>query len=1328
MKKHIIKACAIIAAFCFLLFSESLSVLAIPTGPAGTAFTVTFDSAGGSAVEQITDVAPGSTISEPVQPTKDGYYFEGWYRDEAHTEKWDFSSDTVTGDLTLHARWYYIIIAADVRREAIAGKLRISNFQYSGAGEAPTDIFVPSTLIGYPLTGIGYQAFYQRGLTGVILPDCLQTIDMNAFTGNEALTGVVIPESVNDIELGAFAGCALTEVHLPDGLTMIGSGAFGNNQITNVELPSHLTRIGSEAFYGNQLTEIELPDTVTTIDDYAFAQNRLASVSIPDHVTSIEEGVFYNNALTDVELPDSITSIGENAFKGNQLTRIDLPDSITSIGVSAFESNLLIQLDLPENLTVISWKTFKDNQLTHLDLEGVTSIGSYAFQNNALTGTLVLPSSVQTIDSYVFDGNALTGLTLNDGLQTIGSMSFQNNQITSLRMPDTVTSCGSSAFINNHIETLTLSDHLTALYSSVFQGNPIAGDLVIPDSVTSIDSYAFSGGKITGLTLSQNLQTIGWDAFSGNEISGSLTIPASVESIDNGAFDSNHLSEVTFESGSASINSWAFDSQRPPEGYVSFRGWYQDESHSRSFNFREIEDNSTAYAYYTPLMYSVYFNANGGSAVSWQSVYPNGHAAVPDNPEKYGYVFGGWFQDAALETPWNFESDAVTRSITLYAKWTPDDGSPGSGGDSGGTPPAGNTAPTATNVGISGTAQIGQTLTGEYTFFDAEDDDETGSTYQWYLAEDSSGINTREISGVTARTYVISPDCEYRYIAFSVIPSDGTDTGTAEISGWAGPVQPAGTASGGTQHPSSASNAPPAASVMVNGKGYSAGTVKTQIQNGRTQTTVNVDPGKLDSVLENAGGEAKLTIPVMTGANTASGVLAAQMVKNMASMDADIELKTASASYTLPAAAINLDAVAEQFGKDVPLSDIKVDITISEPSDNTAKIIENAAEADGFSVMVPAVAFTVTCTYGGKTVEVENYSAYAERTIEIPDGVDLNKITTAVVVEEDGPVRHVPTMVTEKDGRYYARIRCLTNSVYTLIYNPVEFPDAQNHWAKNAINDMASRKITTGYEDGIFRPEGNITRAEFAAIIVRALGLKAGDGARAFGDVKASDWYAGYVETAADYGLIAGFSDGTFLPDAVITREQAMVIIERAMAITGIDIALSDEETSSLFSEYTDAAGISGYARKSMAACLKTGVLSGNTDGTLAPRENLTRAEVTVITRRLLIKSGLINPASATTTDAATDYSSAENWLSLPYVIGYSAADDFLIKNPHLKFAQGADDTGVIIPYNTEDVDTWVPGNVALGRGVFHSFDYPFYYYNIRDNAAERAECFLDKR
>jgi hypothetical protein len=414
------------------------------------------------------------------------------------------------------------------------------------------------------------------------------------------------------------------------------------------------------------------------------------------------------------------------------------------------------------------------------------------------------------------------------------------------------------------------------------------------------------------------------------------------------------------------------------------------------------------------------------------------------------------------------------------------------------------------------------------------------------------------------------------------------------------------------------------ASIMVNGQRIVAGTTADTMEDGKTITTIIIDKKKLDETMKIEGKNALVIIPIQSGSNTAIGEFNGRIVKDLELQLATLKIQTETGTYTVPTSEINIDAVSAKLGQNLKLGDIKVQIRISEPLDATVSVVQNAATSEAFSIVVPAIEYSISATYKDQTVEVRTFNGYVERTIAIPDGVDSRKITTGIVVKPDGSTYHVPTKVTIINGKYYAVINSLTNSTYTVIWHPMEFSDVTTHWAKDAINDMGARMIVNGTDGLNYEPDLGVTRAEFTAIVIRSLGLEAGLGENKFIDVDTNDWYCDYVETAISYGIITGYDDVTFGPNDKITREQAMIITTRAMKITGLDATFNDDELSSLLAAYKDSSSVASYATTGVAACLKTGIVTGIGNSTIAPKQNITRGEVAVIVQRLLQKSKLI--------------------------------------------------------------------------------------------------------
>lgn len=411
--------------------------------------------------------------------------------------------------------------------------------------------------------------------------------------------------------------------------------------------------------------------------------------------------------------------------------------------------------------------------------------------------------------------------------------------------------------------------------------------------------------------------------------------------------------------------------------------------------------------------------------------------------------------------------------------------------------------------------------------------------------------------------------------------------------------------------------------VLVNGKQESAGKAVTTESGGVKTTTIFVDTVKLLEKLRTAGDRAVVTIPVGVSANVIVAELDSQVIVDMARASATLVVRTPQASYTLPADQLGIEALSARLGAGVRSDNVKVRITIAEASASTASTVAAAAAAGGFTVVTTPLDFTVSATYGGRTVELSKFGKFVERTVALPNGLDSDKMTTGIVIEADGSFRHVPTKIVVIDGTYHAAINSLTNSVYSVVWHPVKFADAERHWAKDAINDMGARMVINGVTGTKFDPSAAITRAEFAAMIVRGLGLKPGEGEQTFPDVADGSWYAGIVRTATSYGLIQGFN-GTFRPNDKITREEAMKIAAKAMELTGLAGKVGSSDAVAALSKFADGADIAVWAREAIALTAQAELITGRSGGRLEPKANISRAEVAVLIQRLLQRSELI--------------------------------------------------------------------------------------------------------
>ncbi|MDQ8735148.1 S-layer homology domain-containing protein [Paenibacillus sp. LHD-38] len=178
------------------------------------------------------------------------------------------------------------------------------------------------------------------------------------------------------------------------------------------------------------------------------------------------------------------------------------------------------------------------------------------------------------------------------------------------------------------------------------------------------------------------------------------------------------------------------------------------------------------------------------------------------------------------------------------------------------------------------------------------------------------------------------------------------------------------------------------------------------------------------------------------------------------------------------------------------------------------------------------------------------------------------------------------------------------------------FSDIVGHWAKDDIMQMVNKSIVEGIDNDRFAPNNNVTRAQFAALIARALKLKEGNGKNPFADVKAGSWYEETVKSAYAAGIITGLTSSSFAPDKSITREEMSVMLMRAKAYAA-GVKIDSLKTGSL-KGFKDEGDISEWAKKSVGFAIASGLLKGRTASSFSPKKFTTRAESAVVIKRLL--------------------------------------------------------------------------------------------------------------
>lgn len=311
------------------------------------------------------------------------------------------------------------------------------------------------------VTSIGERAFKGTGITSVVLPKGLITIESSAFANTAALTNVDFTNSTNlaNMKTSAFENSGLTAVDLSPmnastaASLKVGIKAFkGNSSLARVTLSTKMTEIGTEVFASTNITTIEIVENIAKIDPLAFEGTPLATLTVnaantsfsaednvlyntektrlvlypegktdaeftlSDTLTHIEEGAFNASpTLTNVITGTGLVSIGDYAFDGAaKLVAIELKDSLTHIGQFAFNRSALATIALPANMTGIEANAFAGAaKLTKLDLRkaaAIKTVKANAFKGSALN-TMVISKNTGPLDTITvraFDSLAQT--------------------------------------------------------------------------------------------------------------------------------------------------------------------------------------------------------------------------------------------------------------------------------------------------------------------------------------------------------------------------------------------------------------------------------------------------------------------------------------------------------------------------------------------------------------------------------------------------------------------------------------------------------------------------------------------------------------------------------------------------------------------------------------------------------------------------------------------------------------------------------------------------------------------------------------------------------
>ena len=311
--------------------------------------------------------------------------------------------------------------------------------------------------IGTNVTSIIENAFQNATvLSQITIPSTVTSIGENAFQNATALSQITIPSSVISIGANAFQGAtSLTQITIPKSVTSIGANAFQyDTSLNNIIVDS------SNNNYSNDISGVLFNKNKTNLIQYPIA-NTITSYAIPSGVTNIENYAFQGAVnLVNIRLPSSVTNIGSNAFlDASGLTSVIFQESTNLSNLNVNVGQMANFFDASNVTISIITQVFNGtseltNTMTDLSgatsarIEGYSSIGSAAFQNDISLNSVTFSSSVKSIGSRAFSGTTnLTNFILPSEITSIGEEAcFGMTSLTNITLPTSVASIGKNAF------------------------------------------------------------------------------------------------------------------------------------------------------------------------------------------------------------------------------------------------------------------------------------------------------------------------------------------------------------------------------------------------------------------------------------------------------------------------------------------------------------------------------------------------------------------------------------------------------------------------------------------------------------------------------------------------------------------------------------------------------------------------------------------------------------------------------------------------------------------------------------------------------------------
>ncbi|MGG1616262.1 leucine-rich repeat protein [Paenibacillus sp. NRS-1781] len=1118
-----------------------------------------------------------------------------------------------------------------------------------------------TTLVRYPaghgrdaytvpdsVTQIEDYAFHVAAhLSSITLTDGLQSIGQQAFDSSVSLLSLTIPDSVKTIRKAAFTHSdKLEKVKLGDGVEELGAYAFA---------------------YNFKLTSIDLGKGVKKIGDYAFQYNSsLVEITFPDQVQSLGSNVLGNSErLSIVNIGKGVTSIGGNPFASSLM--------IKSVNVAqdndfyASEDGVLLD---KAKTNLILYPAAKPDASYQIPAT-VKEISNYAFQRAQFLTDIQFPEGLLTIGTSAFSRTSnLKSVKLPDSLTEIGSFAFSDTGMETIVLGSNLTKINDWAFaFSEHLKSVAILDSNTTLGEFAFVGSPNLRTVVLGEGVSSIGWAAFSD--------TQNLTLYGWQGSAAEEYAGSNSIPFKVYTPLSVHLKANHeasegtialSAEATGGIGnkSYSFRAWNESTQQtvtldtysagnayqwptPQAGKYIVYADTKDETGVSKTGTRQIEVLASGEVIISAIPATISptthnFDLGHPTDVTTEITWNEAHSVtqavygVNQGPSR-SVTEAVYDRDALIQG-----HDYTVNGNTLTLKKGFLSGLNLKEGDTVSVELLFDFGDKAVLIirAIQNPVEVDASISPKTASFDkkASNQADVETTITWNSATSITDIKL-EGASIREAAYTVDQDVltiKKEYLATQPkgnLPltvqfdkgddavfminisntsskddddSTDTDTGSSPGNSTGNGTTGSGTASSGAGSSSSGSSTTgtpsTASSVRVlDAKGNVIESFSTKLNTSTGVATITMDSDFLNNAFatSQADGKGMKTVEVTVESTQAKSYELTLPASFVTAADASraIKIKTGIAVVTLPG---NMLGTAGTAGAQ--------NITLELSSGS-----KNKLDAQAKSDMGTRPVVELNLKANGKLWPWSNNNAAVTVAIPYtPTAAEL-KNPEHIVIQYVDAAGHATPVTSGKYDVLTGQVSFTTHhfSQYAVAYVEKSFPDlSQYAWAKKQIEVLSSKGIINGTTDTKFSPADKITRAEYLTLLVKTLGLTTSFDSN-FADVKQGSYYYEAAGIAKKLGIAGGSGDNKFNPSAPISRQDMMVLTDKALQKVNKLAATSSTTALESFSDRTD---IAGYAASSLAVLVQEGLITGS-NGKIAPKAPTTRAEAAVFLYRI---------------------------------------------------------------------------------------------------------------